>query len=429
MFVALICLALSAPSVASDWPQWAGPNRNFTVDDVGLADDWPDEGPRVLWSKDLGVGYSGIVVADGKLYTMYRKARTEEVEYTIALSADSGKTIWERAFPAPLVGPPAEPSDERWGGQGPNSTPLIVGDRLYTMGSRAVMRCHDRKTGDVVWWRDLATEFGATYAGRKNNDTGYPSSPVAYGDSIIVPLGRSRVGSPVPGQSLVALDRRDGTLRWKSLDFSYGFASPILIKIDGRDQLVLHVKGAVMGVDPTRGAMLWRHGLTSEWEPTITPVWDRGRAVLVVDGEQTRLIELTVDEDKTVPRQRWSSSQMKAVVPTPVLVGETVYGSTRNMLVALSAATGEQLWAERGFPMASIVHAAGRLILLDENGQLSLAAATAKKLTVHAQFPATEKYSLTAPALVDSVLYLRDRKRILALDLAVARFPTPTDPD
>jgi outer membrane protein assembly factor BamB len=410
-------VVLSASTVAGEWPQWAGPNRDFTASETDLADRWPPNGPPRLWSRELGVGYSGIVVADRTLYTMYRKSRTDTVEYTVALNASTGKTIWEFENPAPLVGPPAEPSDSRWGGQGPNATPLILGDRLYTIGSRAVMHCHDRQTGKVLWRRDLAEEFGATYAGRKNNDTGYGASPIPYRNSVIVPLGRSRVKSTTPGQSLVALDQTDGRVLWKRLDFDYSFASPVLIEIDGRDQLVLHVQLEVIGVDPNDGRLLWSHPMTSDWDPTITPVWDRRKSILVKDGDKTCLIELTTKDGKTIPREAWASSRLNPAVPTPVLVGERFYGSTRTALVAVSAKTGEHVWSERGFPLASIVHADGKLILLDENGQLTLATVTAEGFSIQSQGKVTEKYSLTAPALVDTTLFVRDRKHILALDL------------
>jgi hypothetical protein len=135
--VVFVCLSLSSHTPAADWPQWAGPNRDFTAGDADLADHWPADGPRRLWS-------------------------------------------------------------------------------------RAVMHCHDRKSGKVLWMRDLAEEFGATHAGRKNNDTGYPPSPIAYKNSVIVPLGRSRVKAAEPGRSLVALDQTDGRVLWTQLDFEYG---------------------------------------------------------------------------------------------------------------------------------------------------------------------------------------------------------------
>jgi len=272
-----------------------------------------------------------------------------------------------------------------------------------------------RASGKLLWKRDLAEEFGATYAGRKNNDTGYGASPIAYGNAVIVPLGRSRVREATPGQSLIALDQVDGRVLWKALDFDSGFASPVLIEIDGRDQLVLHVKGEVIGVDPKDGRRLWSQPMTSDWEPNVTPVWDRGNGILVIDGEAARLIELTTTKGKTIPREAWSSSKMNAVVPTPVLAGERFYGSTRTMLVAISAKTGEHGWTERGFPLVSIVHAGGKLILLDENGQLTLATPGPEGLTERSRCTVTEKYSLTAPALAGTTLFIRDRKRILAL--------------
>jgi len=346
---------------------------------------------------------------------MYRKGRTDDDEWVVALDARTGETVWERKNSAPM----AEPPDSSWGGQGPNATPLIVGERLFSVGSNALMQCFDRKSGKVIWQRELGQEFGATYTARGTND-GHASSPIAYGNTIIVPLGRSRSSGTDEQDSLVALDRSDGHVVWKNQNFENGFSSPILIEFGGKEHLVLHVRGEMLGVDPGDGELLWRHPVPQGGGPMVTPLWIEGDRILVKEGGQggtAHLIELTTVDGKTVPHERWATPHFKLFVPSPVQVGGFLYGSTEQFLVALDAATGERAWAERGFPCASILYADGKLILLDENGRLSLATATPKGLTVHSQHQVTQKYSLTAPTLVGRTLFVRDQKRILALDL------------
>jgi len=114
----------SSPGVP--WTQWGGPHRNFQTEASGLKDTWPASGPRVIWKRSLGEGYSSPAVENGVLYTMYGKPK---VEVVLATDAETGRTLWEQATPA------AFQSDAPEQGNGPYSTPLIAGERLFTTGA------------------------------------------------------------------------------------------------------------------------------------------------------------------------------------------------------------------------------------------------------------------------------------------------------
>ena len=91
LVLAAAVLAGGAGEAHAQWPQWGGPNRNFTVEAEGLADSWPDDGPKQLWKKRLGGGYSSIVVDDGLLYTTYRRGSRSEA--VVALDKDTGEIV------------------------------------------------------------------------------------------------------------------------------------------------------------------------------------------------------------------------------------------------------------------------------------------------------------------------------------------------
>jgi outer membrane protein assembly factor BamB len=410
-------LVSSASASAADWPQWGGPDRNFAVGGVPLAESWPEDGPPRIWHQKLGVGYSGIVVSDGKLYTMYRDDINVGVEYTVALDAATGATLWRHENPAPLAPPPADPPDARWGGQGPNSTPLLVGGRLYTIGSKALMLCFQKDTGKVLWRRDLAADFGAAMRENDNN-TGFCASPLAYKNMVIVPIGRKPSDDAGEDRSLVALDQESGNVVWNSQRFTTGAASPIVVTLDGHDQLVLQVSHEVIGVNPKDGALAWRYPIPEvEW-PVVSPVWTEGDLVLVKGREEAHMIRLVRNGDSTQPEALWSSRKIRCAIGTPVPLGQHLYGSTDLLLLGFEAQTGKRLWVKRQFPSASVLAAGDKLIILDQDGRLTLATPTPEDLVVHAQAQVAERYSLTAPVLVDGTLYLRDRKHIMALDLS-----------
>jgi hypothetical protein len=148
----LCCLLLtSARAQTASWTQWGGPQRNFVVDAKGLAESWPATGPKRLWSRELGEGHSSVVAEGARLYTMYSKG---EQEFVVALEAANGKTVWEKGNAAPHAG-----LDLQFG-KGPHSTPLLVGDGLFTVGLVGKLQAFDKQTGNIVWMHDLWTEYG-----------------------------------------------------------------------------------------------------------------------------------------------------------------------------------------------------------------------------------------------------------------------------
>ena len=134
-------------STALPWTQWGGPNRNFQTDAAGLKNEWPASGPKVIWKRPLGEGYSSTAVENNFLYTMYGKPREEIV---LAADAATGKTLWEHPTPMTFQSDAAQDM-----GNGPYSTPLIVGDRLFTTGVAGRLQCIDKKSGKLLWTQDL----------------------------------------------------------------------------------------------------------------------------------------------------------------------------------------------------------------------------------------------------------------------------------
>ena len=426
------CMAALAAGLAgcagpAPWPQWGGPNRNFTVETKELADTWPEEGPPRLWHRDLGDGNSTIVADGGVLYTMYR---VDADEFTVALDAETGETVWEHRNPSPFT-----PTMEEHG-PGPHSTPLIVGPRLYTVGANAVLHCFDKKSGRVLWKHDLVEEFGAPLP-----DYGYASSALAYENTIIIPVDRKRPEEPgdasadgdeppgeqpqeVEGQSLMAFDQVTGDVLWKAQDLQISYSSPILISLDGEAQLVVFTAEEVVGLDPDGGALLWRHPHPTQYGGNLsTPVWD-GKDLIFVSaayGSGSRVIQLTGQGSQTIPTELWHSRKMRVHHANAVIIGDHIYGSSGDFgaafFMGVHLRTGKIAWRERGLAKATCVYADGKLIILDEDGQLALATVTPDGLTVHARCTVAERTAWAAPTLVRTTLYLRDRKHIMAFDL------------
>jgi outer membrane protein assembly factor BamB len=408
----LLAGTISVAAADTSWLQWGGPRRNFMVETTGLASSWPEGGPRRLWQRSLGEGHSAVVVEGNRLYTMYRPAgllayvRRSQQETIGALDAATGKAIWEYTYDAPTVD--LDLSE----GSGPHSTPLIVGDLLFAASSRSQIFALDKNNGQVVWSHDLVREFGARQDGR-----GYSPSPIAYRDTVIVPAGG-------PGASGMAFNQRTGAVAWKGGSFPVGPGSPVLISVDGQDQLVVTGANEMAGVDPLNGRVLWSHPHKTDWGLNIsTPVWGHDNLLLISSAYNngTRLLKLSQTSGKTTVQEQWYQNRMRVHIGTMIRLGDYAIGASGDFgpcpTVAIDLKTGNILWQNREFARSTFLYADGKLIIMDEDGNIGLANPTREGLNVLAKAPVLTNRAWTVPTLVGTTLYVRDRKQLAAFDL------------
>lgn len=394
----------ASPSPSADWSQWGGPHRNFKSDVKGLPPAWPESGPRRLWSRELGEGYSAIVAAGGKLYTMYRKG---EQDVVICMEAGTGRTVWEFAYAAPF-----SKDYDMANGPGPHATPLVSGDKVFAVGATGKLHCLNRESGKLLWAHDLMGEFKGNL--RVN---GYSCSPIAYRNTVIMMVGG-------PGASVIAFNQADGSVAWKKHDFRNSTCSPLIINVAGQDQLVAFMFGEIVGLDPATGDLLWTHPHATDYGlNTSTPVWGDDNLLFVSSGYNggSRVIRLVREGGRTRVEEVWANRLMRVHFGTAIRVGDYVYGSSGDFgpapLTAVNVKSGQVAWRDRSLARASFIYADGRFILLDEDGHLALATPTPEGLKVQSKVELLANNSWTVPTLSGTRLYARDRKTVLALDL------------
>ena len=399
-----ILAAATAQAGSLEWPQFAGPHRDFTSDTKGLANTWPSSGPRRLWSRDLGEGYSGIAVDGAVLYTMYRRGSQE---ITLAADTATGKPIWEHTENAPFRDGMAMEN-----GPGPHATPLVTADAVYVVGILANLLCLDKKAGKVLWSHDLYREFNGT-----RMDRGYSGSPLAWKDTVIMKVGGA-------GHAVMAFNQKDGKVVWQKQDFQNSPSSPLLIRVDGQDQLVAVMSDEAIGLNPDSGDLLWTHPHSTSWGLNISlPLWASDNTLFVSSAYNGGCValQLHVVNGKTVLKELWTTNRMRVHIGNLLRIGDTLYGSSGDFgpapLTALDAKTGKVLWQDRTFPKATFLYADGKLIVVDEDGNLSLATVSPAGLKVLAKAELLHSNAWTAPSLAGATLYVRDRRSLMALDL------------
>lgn len=413
----LACAGLAVAHLdAADtaWLQWGGPRRNFTVDTSGLASSWPASGPPKLWERTIGEGHSAIVVEGGRIYTMYRPAglltmiRRSQQEAVGAFDAATGAPVWEYTFDSSTSG--LDLSE----GAGPHATPLIVGNLLFAAGSRTRLLALDKGSGKLVWQHDLVSAFGATQDGR-----GYSPSPLAYRDTILVPAGAT-------GASVMAFDQKTGAVVWKGGSFPVGPGSPILIHVDGQDQVVISGADAMVGMDPSNGTVLWSHPHKTDWGLNIsTPVWGEGNLLLISSAYNNgaRLLKLAQSGGRTTVQELWYQNRMRVHIGTMIRLGDYAIGSSGDFgpcpTVAIDLKTGSVLWQNRDFARSTFLWADNKLIVMDEDGHVGLAVPSREGLKVLAKAPVLTNRAWTVPTLIGTKLYVRDRRNMAAFELGM----------
>ena len=390
---------------AVPWTEWGGPHRNFQTEASGLKDTWPAAGPRVIWKRALGEGYSSTIVENNVLYTMYGKPRQEVV---LAADAATGATLWEHTTPMTFQSDAAPEM-----GNGPYATPLIVGDRLFTAGVEGCFQCLDKKTGKLLWTQQLWADHGGSRL-----MYGYASSPIAFRETVIMPVGGR-------GKALMAFQQSDGKIVWAKNDFGNVYSSPLLIDVGGLEQLGAVMDGAVIGVNPHNGDLQWQVPFKADFSIAVaTPVWGPDN-LLFVSSEYnagSKMIELQRNGLQTKATELWTSNRLRLHHGNAMRIGDAIYFSSggkgsQAILSAVEARSGKIYWQERSIEKATFVWADQKLITLDQDGNLMIAHPSPQGFQIAAKAPLLTRLAWTPPVLVGTRLYIRDRRSMMAVDL------------
>lgn len=402
--LALGLLTLTHSATALDWPQWRGPNRDDISQEKGLLKDWPSGGPKQAWVySDAGLGYAGFSVADGRVFT--QGARGER-EFLIALDEKSGKELWVLEFSDLLK--------NGWG-DGPRGTPTVDGDLVYSISGTGEIVCAQVKDGKKVWQSSMG-KFG----GSKPN-WGYTESPLIDGNRLICTPGGNK-------GTMVALDKKKGTLLWQSKEFTEGaqYSSPVPAVIHGKRQYVQLTQKAFAGVDAETGKTLWKHDWPGRTAVIPTPIV-QGDEVFICSGYGVGSALYKVQASGDVV-EVYSNKNMKNHHGGVLLLDGHLYGYSDGLgWVCMKWADGEVVWEERdALRKGAISYADGRLYCLDEtNGELALAEASPKGWKEHGRFklnPQAEDRPVKGkvwvhPVIANGRLFLRDQRFVVAYDI------------
>jgi outer membrane protein assembly factor BamB len=419
----IVLLSFSTNLVnAQDWPQFLGPERNSKSPQENLLRSWPESGPEVLWTTDVGKGYGGPVIKDGKVYLLDRDDTMGDIMRCFDFS--TGKELWSYSYDAP--GTVSYP--------GSRSVPAIDGDRVYSCGPYGDLYCIDVNTHQPIWSKNIMKDFGGT----KIPVWAISQCPLIYGDLLIVSYSQD------PNAGLVAYNKLTGDIIWKTEAIgNETYASPSVAKISGEDHIVMAFSstntymhkdievspGKIIGLKPQTGEILWEY---NKWQNVIqiAPALDVGEGKIIVVGgydHGTVMIQVEKMNDGTYSvKELFYHNDFGDHTKPPVLHNGYFYAqfSTNNRRDGLCCMSmdGEVMWKTMRSPSFD----KGSMILADG---LILATDGAKKLYLIEPDPSGFKPLASAEmlgtgqnwapiALVDGKLLIRDQQRMLCVRVA-----------
>jgi outer membrane protein assembly factor BamB len=375
-----------------DWPQILGPDRNGVARDETLLPSWPPAGPRRLWSAPVGDGYAGPAVVGRQVVVFDREEGNERLR---ALSADTGKPQWQTEWPSKYRGG-INPD------KGPRCVPLVHKGRIYVFGPAGDLHCVELATGKKVWARELL----ADYAGNEGY-FGAGSTPIVAGDKLLVNVGgRGDAG-------LVALALSDGKTVWKATDEGASYSSPTQAAADEVSGVAFVTRMNAVIVDPETGKVRAQFPFGKRG-PTVNAAmplqFDNFLFVTASYGIGAQLVRL----EKGGPEIVWANDEtLSSQYSTPVYYQGYFYGTHGREDVGIAefrcveAATGKVMWSERDFPVAHVILAGDKLLILNTQGQLVLAHANPRKFEKLTSAELVASTTRALPALSAGKLYLR----------------------
>ena len=387
-----LILTASTSLLATDWPQWRGPDRNGISSEKEWAGQWPQNGPQILWKASVGLGFSSVVVADSRAFTV---GHADDKDSVFCFDVTTGKVLWKHSYASDL-------GDKYFDG-GTTGSPTVDAGRVFWLSRWGDAFCLDAKDGKVVWSKNVQTETEA-----RQPDWGFSGAPLVIGDRVIMNVGDAGV----------ALNKATGAVLWKSDAKSAGYSTPLPVKQGNDTWIVIGSGQSYVAVDIKDGKEQWRiRWLTQYGVNAADPILDGDRVFISTGyGKGAGLFKL----GGAAPEEIWKSKALRTQLNGAVLFRGALFGvdgdtTEKASLKCLDFATGVEKWSQPNFGSGGLIISDGKIIALSGTGELIVAPASPDgfKPTARAQILGGKCW--TAPVLANGMIYCRNSRGDLAV--------------
>jgi outer membrane protein assembly factor BamB len=391
---------IRAPGLSQTLPGWSGfrgPQRDGVVRGTHIVENWTHSPPVSLWRRSIGPGWSSFAVRGDILYTQEQRGDDEVVA---AYRVTSGEPVWAHRDAARFF--------ESNGGAGPRGTPTLGNDRVYAFGATGILNALDAATGAVVWSINPASDTSTGVP-----PWGFSSSPLVVDDVVVVAVG---------GQ-LAGYDAITGKRRWLGPSGGGSYSSPHLVVIDGVAQILLISDRALTSVAPSSGEQLWEHAWPGSI-PIVQPAMiGDGDVLLTRMDVGARRIAVAHQPDGWTTTERWTSNTLKPYFNDFVVHEGHAFGFDGRILACIDLQDGTRKWKGGRYGNGQLVLLPEQdlLLVLSEEGELALVAATKDEFKELARFPAIAGKTWNHPVLVGDILLVRNGDEMAAFRLPMVR--------
>lgn len=394
--VLILLLGVAPGAAGQEWTQWRGPGRDGFVSEKNAPAAWPDKLQRT-WRVEIGEGYSSPVVANGRVFV---HGRRDPEEIVAAINLADGKVIWEQKYQAAFK--KNQYAVEM--AKGPNSTPLVIGNRLFTLGVTGILNAWDTQSGKQLWTKDFSQSIDTSKL-----FCGTAASPLAVNGRLVV-----HVGSDIHGGRLLGLDPATGVLQWESTGPGPGYASPVVIEANGQSQIVTLTEGSIAGFDAKNGKEFWSVPFTDEWHENIaTPLWTGTHLIVSGTRQGTHAFTLAQNNGKWQATEAWKNPDVAMYMSSPVFGDGLVYAHSskkKGQFVALDAKTGAVRWSTEGREgeHASLLLTPRHVVFLTNGADLIVVKRNAPAFAAEHRYEVAESATWSMPVLLGSNILVRD---------------------
>jgi outer membrane protein assembly factor BamB len=389
--LALSFFLFTSLTYATDWPHWLGPNGDGTSSES----EWKSEMSDPIWKSRVGVGFSAVSVANGKLFTMgHDGKKTGGQETVYCLDSKTGKAIWTHSYPAPLI-------DYLHEG-GPCSTPTVDGTTVYAISKHGHLHAYQARDGQIIWKKDMMKVAGM----KRPPEWGFAASPYVLGDQLIIEAGAT-----------YSLNKKNGKIIWKSKTYRPAYGTPIHFQTSRQSIIaVLKTDGLVL-LDSKKGKTL----AFEKWETSYrtnasTPIV-QDEKIFISTGYQRgcALFQWTKGKLQKIYENKVLSTHMNhAILVDGFLFGfdGNVHMAGKKDFVCMEFLTGKEKWriSDRGLMVGSLMVAGDRMIVLGQRGELVFAKVNPSQFEELSREQAIGGRCWSMPVLANRILYLRNAR-------------------
>ncbi len=374
-------------SWAADWPNYRGPDYNGISQETDWQSDWDASGPKKLWQKSVGIGFSSTAVANGKAYTMGNTGKKGNVDIVYCFDAKTGKELWTHKYACDLA--------PKYYEGGTLSTPTIDGKRVYTLSKMGDLFCLNAENGTVIWHKELNKKMGYELP-----TWHLSSSALIIDDMLILNIGKAGL----------ALNKNTGDLIWENGKEKCGYATPVAFTMEGTPSLALFAENSIIAVQQANGKKIWEYPWKTKHAVNAANPIVSGDKVFISSGYGRGCSLISVHGDHV--HKVWENKLLCTQMNCAVLWKGYLYGFSEKTLECIKLADGTEQWKDKSMGKGSLVMTTdGRLILMSDKGELAVAQADPTAFKVQARAQVLPKGRCwTSPVLANGRVYVRNAK-------------------